>query len=301
MIKSRSTPQNPSSNLVISGGESAPSFPFKTSIVSLDDTSKECSVLVALNSHVLKSQNILDFVDILGKNLKLSMPYGHKIWLETLFDANRVPVVGFIKTGPKWPAKVKNSSGALQDVYPNCEEFISRDDIAAKAGEIDALITYVSTLKGLSEDELEFQHDNGIITQSEYQVLLSKSGPAFDRYRTVLAEYKAGLSKFFVAAPSNSWKKLFRLYSLIAYTTKDLSGNIAGNKAFFSNQGSPITPAVPQAVKSNDYRVVQCLNSDLILQDSWYNNSYPSKIMVPYNRGVHTFYDGQQTEEDKNA
>ena len=301
MIKSRPALQNPPSNLKISGGELVSNHPFKISVISLDNVTKECSILVNLHSHVLASQDVLDKVEVLGKNLKLSFPYGSKVWFEILFDRDRNPVVGFVRVGNKWAAKTKNSSGVLQDVYPNCEEFISKDDLVAKLADLDVLISYVDELKTKSAEELLFQKNNGIITQSQYQVLTANSEPAFARYKTILQNYKTELPKFFEAAPSASWKKLFRLYYLIGYSTKDMSGAVPGSIAYFSNEGSSTTPDVPQAVKPSSYKVIQCANSDLLLQDSWYNNSYPSKILVPFGRAVHTFYDGQETEEDKNT
>jgi hypothetical protein len=244
---------------------------------------------------------LLDDVDTLGKNLKLSLPYGHKIWGEILFDKDRNPVVCFIRTGTKWSAKTKTSSGVDQDVYPNCEEFISREDLPTKSADIDSLISYTDELKIKSQEELLFQKQNGLISEIQYQVLVKNTEPAFGKYKTTLQEYKANLSKFFVGAPALSWKKLFRLYFLIGYTTKDRSGGVEGYNVYFSNEGSTASPAVPQASEQSSYKVVQCASSNMVLQDSWYNNSYPSKILVPTYSSVHTFYKGQSTEESQNT
>jgi hypothetical protein len=298
MIKSRPIPQNPSTELILSKEKSQISHSFKISITSLDNASKECSVSVESNSFIVKSQSILDRVDVLGKNLELKLPYKHKIWLEVLFDANRIPVLGLIKTGIKWDATVKSSSGDSQKIYPNCEEFISRSDITDKTVEVDRLISYIDTLKESSDKELDFQVESGLITKQQYDDAVKLSNPTFEKYKTILKEYKASMSKFFVSSPSQSWKKLFRLYYLIGYTTKDLKGAF-GSRAYFSNEGSSSSPQVAQTSKTNDYKIVQCANSDLILQDSWYNSTYPSKILVPYSRAVHPFFDGQNMEEPK--
>lgn len=301
MIKSRLIPQNPPLDLKVKSLEFSNPHPFKVSIISIDDISKLCSISVNANSQVLKSQNILDKLDILGKNLELEFPYGSKVWLETLFDRNREPVLGLIRVGNYWPAMVNNSSGVRELVYPKCEEFISKSDLESKIAEMEGVLVYLDQLKELSAAELLFQKDNGIITVSQYQVALGQADAGFEKRKTSIREYKADLPKFFTAAPSATWKKLFKLYTLIAYTTKDNSAAIPGASAFFSKQGSTTTPAVPQVTPENSYRIVQCAHSDYLLQDSWYNDSYPSKVLVPCPRPVHTFYDGQETEEDKNT
>lgn len=301
MIKSRLIPQNPPLDLKIKSLEFSNPHPFKASIISIDDVSKLCSISVNAHSQVLKSQNILDHLDILGRNLALESPYGSKIWLETLFDRNREPVIGIIKVGNYWNSTVNNSSEVPELVYPKCEEFISKSDLSVKTGEMDDLLLYIDQLKELSSAELLFQSDNGIITASQYQLALSQIDSGFEKRKNSIREYKADLPKFFASAPSPSWKKLFKLYTLIAYTTKDNSASVPGVSALFSKQGSTVTPEVPQVTAENSYRIVQCAHSDFLIQDSWYNDSYPSKVLVPCPRPVHTFYDGQTTEEDNNT
>jgi len=301
MIKSRSQPQLPASNKITSGGELLSQHPFRLNISSINDTLKKCSVSVNPNSQILKSDDVLDTVDLLGKNLSLDFPYGHKIWLEVFFDSSRAPVIGMIKTGAKWEGQVKNSSGVLEDVYPSCVEMISRQDIVAKTSELDSEIAYITTIQGLSDNELEYQADNGIITSDQYSQLLSLSSSLFDAHRATMRQYKSDLSRFFSAAPSQQWKKLFKLYRLIGYSTKDPSAKIPGSKLFFSNEGAPTAPAVPQAEQKSDYKIVQCLDSDLLVVNSWHLDIYPSKSFMQYSRPVHTFYIGQDTEEQTNV
>ena len=301
MIKSRPTPQNPPSNLQIAPGGLVLVHPFKASIISIDNVEKICSISINRFSNVVKSQSVLDNLDILGRNLKLNFPYGSKCWLEILFDRNREPVIGFIRVGNKWVSTVRDSKGASTEIYPKCEEFISKLDLTDKVAEIDALISYIDELKTSSQAELLFQKNNGVITESQYQVANSSAETEFSKRKKSITEYKEEMPKFFSSAPSASWKKLFKIYLLIAYSTKDTSSAMPGSSAYFSKEGSAKTPDVPQAAAENSYRIVQCAHSDFLLQDSWYNDSYPSKVLVPCPRPVHTFYDGQETEEDKNT
>lgn len=301
MIKSRSQPQLPPSNRITSGGDVIVQSPFKLNIVSINDASKKCSVSVNPNSQILKSDDILDTVDLIGKNLPLDFPYGSKIWLEVFFDSSRAPVMALIKTGAKWTGQVKNSNGELQDVYPSCVEMISRQDVTAKTSEIDSEISYLTTLENLSNDELSYQVNNGVITQEQYSQLLSQSSQQFNTHRQTLRDYKSNLSRFFSAAPSQQWKKLFKLYKLIGYSTKDPSGKIPGQNLFFANDGAAIQPSVPQAEPKSNYKIVQCLDSDLLVVNSWHLDIYPSKSLAQYGRPIHTFYIGQETEEEINA
>lgn len=301
MIKSRSQPQIPASNIISSGGELAAQHPFRFNVVSIDDSLKRATVSVNKNSQILKSDSISDTLPIIGKNIGLDFRYGYKIWIEVLFDSSRNPIMGFVKTGPKWTATTLDSTGASAEVYPDCVEMIGRQDIAAKTTEVDALISYISTVETLSNTELDYQVDNGVITQETYSSLLSTSSEQFQNYRTILREYKTNLSKFFTAAPSQQWKKLFRLYKLIGYTTKDPSRTIQAANLYFPSEGSATNPAVPQSVEKSDYRLVQCLDSDLIVVDSWHLGIYPSKSLIQYSRPVHQFYIDGELEEEINA
>jgi hypothetical protein len=301
MIKSRSKPQIPASNLIVSGGQLDYQHPFKLNIVSIDDAQKMGSVSVNRNSHILKSDSILDTLPIVGKDIAVELPYGHKIWIEVLFDSSRVPVMGFVKAGPKWTATTLDSQGSPQEVYPEGVEMISRTDLAAKTLEVDFLISYVSTVQSLSNDELQYRLNNGLLTQEDYSSLLSLSAEQFDSYRSILREYKADLPTFFSAAPSQQWKKLFRLYKLIGYSTKDESRALQANKLYFPNEGSSTTPAVPQSTEKADYRIAQCLHTDLQVVSSWHLDIYPSKALIPCGRPVHSFFIDGESEEEINA
>lgn len=301
MIKSRSQPQIPASNIISSGGELALQHPFRVNIVSIDDVSKNCSVSVNRNSQILKSESITDTLPLVGKNIGLSLPYGHKIWLEVIFDSSRNPIMGFIKVGTKWTATTRNSSGAAQEIYPDCVEMIGRNDLTSKITEVDGMISYLSTVETLSNNELEYQVDNGVITSEAYSSLLSLSSEQFNTYRSTLRKYKADLPKFFSAAPSQQWKKLFRLYRLIGYTTKDPSRTIPATKLYFPTDGSAVAPAVPTSSEKSDYRIVQSLDSDLLVVNSWHLDIYPSKTLIPFSRPVHQFYIDGELEEEINA
>lgn len=274
--------------------------PFKIFAYSSDSP---FSIKISNLSNLLNSPSLDDKVVIAGLNCPITIQYGNKIWLEVFYDKNLSPVAAIIKTGNKWPAKTRNVSNnqELLEVYPNEFEFISKYDLADKAAEIQATISSVTAFKTNVIEELDLSKYFGIITQDEYSSYLEEINTNYDNARNNLTDLQNNLNNFFSASPIATWKKLFRTYLLLGYTTKNMSEGADGINFIVQDTRTQSDPSIPQASKPSSFRLVSCWNSDILLADFCYQNKYPAKTPIAMHRAVNFYSINGQNEEDKNT
>jgi len=275
----------------VKGGESRDVSPFAVSIIN---NSPNIQVKVSRFSAILKSPNIKDKLNLIGVNVPMDIQYGDKIWLEIFYDRNLSPVFGLINYGKKWGAQTYTPSGSV-DVYPNELELITKNDLSSKIDELGSTTSLVNDVYQKAYEEITDEFRGGFITQSQQDALHSGLQAAFNVINDNIIKYKQDMNQFFVAAPNATYKKLFRSYTLIAYTTKDMNGELEGLIARPPNIGSPSQGGVNTSTEDASFKIVQTLATDLLLADICHQNRYPAKLPIPYHRAPYYFvYDGKE-------
>ncbi len=236
----------PTTSREVSGGP-APFFtPFRIYIVKVNDD-KSCTIRISRYSSVLNSPNIKDTITLVGVDIEMDISYSDKVWLEVFYDRNLVPIFGIINSGPKWAAQTANPANTteLQDVYPEELEFITHNDLTAKVADLDLVNASIISFQNQALTQLSFQKDVGILTQTQYADLVTATNDAYNTLKTTLVTYKKDMNQFFQNAPTGTWKKLFRTFTLIGYTTYDLNPNLDGSIV----TPRQIAPAGPDGVR----------------------------------------------------
>lgn len=289
----------------ITGGAAPSSTPFRVYVMAVDNSNQTADIRISRYSAVLSTLDINDRLPIIGIDLKLNIEYGDKVWLEIYYDRNLSPVFALINTGPKWTATVVNpgQSNANQTtaIYPKEHEFIVKQDISSKLTELDDVIALVATYKTAATDELGYRKNVGIITETQHTELIEAVDEQYQNVENLIKEYKKNMNKFFESAPTSVWRKLFRTYTLVAYTTHEPNLDLEGTSVDPTPPAATETPDVPTATDQISYRIVQCLNTDLYLADMCYQNRYPAKLPVPYHRPVYRFEEEGKIEDDVNT
>lgn len=287
------------SNRALQGGSATEPEPFQIYVMATNHSDQSADVRVSRYSALLASPDIRDRVPIVGIDLKINIKYGDKMWLEVFYDLNLVPVFAIINKGKKWAAKTVNpaQSSTVVDVYPKQHEFITKLDITTKIAEIEAVSAIIVTYKAATAAELLYRSNVGVLSAKEYTDYTDALDTQYQQVQDLISAYKSNLSQFFQSAPTALWKKLFRTYTLIGYTSYEANVDLNGI-TIYPNPPAPATSSgVPQATKQVSYKIVQCLQSDLYLADMCYQNRYPAKLPIPYHQPVYYFtYDGKVEE-----
>ncbi len=224
------------------------------------------------------------------------MNYGDKIWLEIYYDRNLVPLLGIIDSGPKWTATIAGSIGDIP-VYPSELEFISKKDLTAKISEVENLSNRVNTIRTLAENEIISQFNSGFISEEEKTAQLEALAQSFDKIIDSITKYKQDMNQFFVAMPNAGFRRLFRTFTLIGYTTKNLDPGLDGIIASPPNEGTPELNGVNVASEDSSFKIVQAVTTDLLLADICYQNRYAARLPVPYHRPIYYFVHNNKDEE----
>lgn len=280
------------------GGESSDPTPFRAYLLKSDAQSTQVSI--SRYSSVLNSPDVRDRVTVIGVDAPITIAYGGKIWLETFYDRNLEPVFCIINSGPKWTAVTLDTANQTVEslVYPDELEFITKYDINNKIGELDATVERIGVLQQTVTDEVNLQKDMGFIDQERATEIIAGINEAYPRMATLVTEYKAQMNNFFSGAPTSIWKKLFRTYTPICYTTKDTNYKLDGVSASPGVVAPVVTPTVPTVTQDPIFKIVQQLNSDLLLVDICHQNRFPARLPIPYHRPVYNYvYEGRNEDE----
>lgn len=287
----------------IEGGSAPAPTPFRVSVIATNDANQTADIKISRYSSVLASPNISDKVPIIGVDLKINIAYADKLWLEIFYDRNLVPVFCLVNKGRKWASTVTNPTNSNEqvNVYPNELEFITKIDMSGKLADLETALTLVDTYRAAALEEVTYQKNTGVITEDSFSTLTEAIGVQYQTVSDLINDYKKNMNKFFEASPSGLWKKLFRTYTLIAYTTHETSAALEGQKISPRAPVEATTPTIPQVSEPIAYKIVQCLNNDLLLADMCFQNRYPAKIALPYHRPVYYFADNGKNEEAVNT
>lgn len=270
-------------------------LPFRiTSISTLPEKIK-----VSVESYAFYEPNLASYVPIVGLDCPITVAYGNKVWVEFFYDRNLNPIIGVVKVGNKWLYKTANTANSqeITEVYPSELELISKLDILRKLAEIDQTLIYVDSLKTLQEDEVNFNYNISLISQEQKDDYLARIATIYDDATERLNELKNNLNSYFAGAPTAIWKKLFRSFLLIGFTTKNMSLSRPGVSFFLPEDSTQQNPLVPVASQSNSYRLIQAWDSDVLLIDGIYQNRFPIKYPTPYHRAISYFsIDGEEEE-----
>lgn len=292
---------NPTKRPVYEGAPALDSKPFRIySFAPLDET---VDIRISRYSNVILSPGVKDRLYVIGLDLKINIEYGDKVWLEVFYDKNLEAVFGIISSGPKWLAKTVNTASisTLTDVYPNELEFISKYDLTNKIAEINLVKNSITAMQNSAIEEVTYQKNVGIISQEQFTDFVTAINNGYGDAQERVDEYKSAMNAFFTGSPTATWKKLFRTYTMIGYTTRDMAANLGGIAVFPPPQVPSTTPVVPTASEQVPYQIVQCVNTDLYLADISFENRYPAKLPMPYHRPVYPFIVEGKNEDTLNT
>ncbi len=282
------------------GSDSQDSTPFRAYLLEVGTPSV---VSISRYSAVLNSTDVRDRVTVIGVDAPININYGDKVWLETFYDRNLQPVFCIVNSGTHWPAVTLDTEDqTIQSVvYPDELEFITKFDLNNKIIELEATVNRVGELRQAVTDNTNLQKDMGFIDQAKATEILTGIESGYTAIAALVTNYKAQMNNFFAGAPTSIWKKLFRTYTLICYTTKDTNYKLDGQCI---SPGVPVPatqPAVPTATKDPMFKLVQCLNSDLLLIDICHQNRFPARLPIPYHRPVYNYFYDNQNEDVRNT
>lgn len=272
--------------------------PFK--IVGL--TIQPEKIRINSNSMAFLEPNLSSKVPIIGLDCPIEVEYGNKIWIEFFYDRTLTPLLGVVKVGNKWAYKTANTANKteLVNVYPSEFEFISKYDVEnnSKLNEIQETIDYIEELRTLQEEEINFRFNYLFINEDEKNEYLVSMSEDFDIAVELLEDLKNNLSSYFGGSPTAIWKKLFRSFLLVGYSTKNLDKDRPGVDFFIPEDTIQENPEVPVAAESKNYRIIQCWNNDILFVDGIYQNRFPVKYPTIFHRGVSYFLiDGDEEEQ----
>lgn len=278
-------------------------IPFPTPFrVYVSQSSPSVKIIISAYSAVFKSPNPLDTLDLAGIDVPIDIKYGDKIWLEIFYNQNLSPVLGIVNTDSKWLATTIGANKSQVVVYPQQLEFISSADIPNKISDLTDTTNSINTFEQATKDQITLELDMGLLDDTTATANIAQVDSDFSDLKKTFQTYVSNFNTFFSQSPTINSKKLFRTYSLIAYTTKNvddskLDGEIVSPPAETptDNQG------VPQSVDDPSFKIVQCLSNDLLLTDICYNNQFPAKLPMPYTRAVYDYQVDGQDEETTNT
>jgi len=273
----------------------ATSLPFEVSIVQGE------TVAVNPYSTLLSSFNVSQTVPIFGLSYPFSITYGQKIYLTTYFDTNQTPVFSRIMSDSTWKTATSsvaigivsgNASSASQNVYPNEMQFITKSDLNSVVADLNNDVQTMGTYFSNEMNYLNGQLSSGIISNAQFNLLSASLSTLTMQFTQTMQPYVQNFSKFFVGA-SSTQPKLFKLFKMIAYTTKDFTSSLGGTLVVPTlPSGSGVSNAAFQS-----FNLVQCVTTDLMLVPTCYYN-LPAKVAIPWTRPVYPFTLPDKNNED---
>ena len=282
------------------GAEAEDSTPFRAYLIEAGATPK---ISISRYSSVLNSTDIKDRVAVIGVDAPIEIRYGDKVWIETFFDRNLEPVFCMIGNGPKWDAVTLDTSSQTVEtlVYPDELEFITKYDIENKIEELQSAIDRIETLRLTVIDDVNSQKNMGFILEARANEIITAINEGYQGVTQLVQTYRGNMNGFFDGSPVSNWKKLFRTYTLICYTTKDTNYKLDGRCVSPGIVVPTTTPFIPTATPDPIFKIVQCLNSDLLLVDICHQNRFPARLPMPYHRPVYNFVYQGKNEDDENT
>ncbi len=260
--------------------------PFLVIRNSVDAPNQKAKVFVSPYSVLMDNFSATSSVPIAGLEYIFSIEYGDKIWLETFYDFDLNPSFSRIQKGKRWSSSSLNSSGLPIESYPSYFEYITHRDINNKIVLLEDFYSGLDSTKNgildLYQDYLDFKY----ISQEKFTIKQQELNSLYQSLKDGVRGYINDFNNFFINGVGT--KKLFRTFTLLAYTTKNFDGFLDGS---FINIPIKITAQgeIPQSQSNNNIKLVQCVFSNLLCIDTVFNNSYAAKIPVPFTSPVNKF------------
>lgn len=262
------------------------STPFTILLDSIDPNTGVVNVKITPYSYLLQNFDIVNNIPVLGLDYGFPIAYGQKVYLQVYYDRNGNPFCPKIKTATKWHSLTVQPGGTTPTVqtYPNTIELITSADISAKIDELTSELADNTVVYNACLAAITTAVTNNEITSTQAAAKTAKLTSDFTTLTTGFQTYINQFANFF-AGTSGVNKKLFKTFTMIGYTTKDLSGELPGITII----PATTTPSNANQVQSDPaFKIVQCVQNDLMIVDVCYNQvgcRYP----IPFHRPVYFF------------
>lgn len=263
--------------------------PFSIFVDSIDSTTRSASVRVSKFSSIFSDYSLDSNVFIVGLDYSFSFSLGDKIWLEVLYDRLGNPICPKIKSGTQWTRQTVNPASTTEsiDVYPSQIELITRYDLSNKTAELNAEYSDNNLIKTAITEQIAERLAAGLITTEESVTLLAELNTNYAAAQEDLLDLINNLGDFFQGS-STLRKKQLRSFTLIGSATDTFDSTLTGETI------SPVptvdpesTPTVVLPGRENNFKIVQHCNTDLILNDLFYLDSFLCKIPVLWTKGLY--------------
>lgn len=263
--------------------------PFSIFIDSIDSINRSAEVRVSKYSSIFADYSLDSNSIIIGLDYPFSFSLGEKIWLEVLYDRLGNPICPKIKSGIQWSRQTINPASTSEniDVYPSQIELITRYDISNKIAELTSDYNDNEAIRAAILVRLADQLSAGLISSDEYVSLVNELNINYDIAQEDLLNLINNLGDFFQGS-STLRKKQLRSFTLIGSATTTLDYALAGEIV------SPIPTEDPASTttvilpgQDNNFKIIRHCDTDLILNDLFYLDSFLCKIPIPWTKGLY--------------
>lgn len=279
----------------IDSGDPQPSSysisPFEAFVTRIDYNTGIVYIKVSYYSNLFTNfiENETSVLPISGIDFEFPIIYPSKVYMEIIYDQNLTPIYGKIKVNPKWSSTtIDPVSKSSVITYPNEIEFITNLDLSQKTTDLQNDNTDNETVRAAHLQQIQLLVNSGYFSQSEALASKKIVNDRYDSIKKVLTPYISNFSQFFQGSSGLS-KKLFKTFSLIAYTTKDKYPGLKGvtiNPPTITNQQP--SNQTQTTTPDNSFKLVQCVTSDLMIMDV-YTNNLAAKFPVAWSNGVNKY------------
>lgn len=239
----------------------SPSHPFK---VFHRTQASDGKLLVSVSPHsaIIKDFNTTETFPISGIGNEFPLSYGEKIYLEIIYGKTGLPIVAQIKHGKTWDSKtIIAASKKEETTYPKSIELITKSDIESKTTELRNNLQKLQQTFNDQSSLIQKYKANGILRDEVAMGFVKKLEKDYNIQKESLTTFINNFGKLFSASDT---KKQLKSFTLIAYTTQDLSSTI---------DGDIVTSASSTGQVNVPFKIVQCLKNDLALVDTCYQHT----------------------------
>ncbi len=260
---------------------------FDVSLKKIDANTGAVNVKVSKYSGVFIDFNLLNALPLIGIDVYFPLILDEMVYLEVFYDRFGNPLAPRIKYGQKWDIKTINPGNAteLLDVYPKQIELITYLDLDSKVRELAAARQAADEQKTALFAQLDEDTEAGLTTAEETTDYKAALTLVYQSNIDDLLSLENSLNEFFNGSTSLR-RKQFRSFTPICYTTDDFSPLLGGETVSPKLVVDPRqTQNVVLEALNGKFKIVPALNNDLMIQDIFYQDNYPCKIPMPFQRG----------------
>lgn len=263
--------------------------PFSIFVDAIDSISRSATVRISKFSSIFSEYSLDSGLFIVGLDYAFPFSLAQKIWLEVLYDRLGNPICPKIKSGAQWTRQTVNPASTTEnvDVYPSQIELITRHDISNKIAELNAEYSDNNIVKAAVAAQISARLVAGLISTAESVTLLADLETNYAAAQEDLLDLINNMGSFFQGS-STLRKKQLRSFTLIGSASDTFDSTLTGEVI------SPIPTADPASTTSvvlpgreNDFKIIQHCDTDLIINDLFYLDSFLCKIPVPWTKGLY--------------